>query len=123
MSGCPPNSLERFFFSLSDVTLLLTLMVAWQFQNGARGLRSEIVSNLKQHALLIFEINDIEVDKFLHQDSRDQSTQLKGLSHNNAFLFASPCDLPGIDKIRRYYRSRCISRVSSLIFLWITQSG
>ena len=90
-------------------------MLVRQFQNGARALRSEIVSTLKQSALSIFEINDIGATKFLDPDSRDQSQQLRRLRDSNAFLFASSCDLPGVDGIGRYFRSRCIIRVSSSV--------
>ena len=103
-----------FFFH----TLMWRYYWPWlQFQNGARGLRSEIVFTLKQNALSIFEINDIEVNKCLHTGSRDESKQLEGLRDNNSFLFASPGDLPGVDKIGCYYHSRCIARVSLSIFL------
>lgn len=90
-------------------------MLVRQFQNGARALRSEIVSTLKQSALSIFEIDDIGATKFLDPDSRDQSQQLRRLRDSNAFLFASSCDLPGVDGIGRYFRSRCIIRVSSSV--------
>ena len=83
-----------------------------QFQRGARSLRSEIVSALKQNALSIFEINDIKITNFLDKKSREASNQLQSLRNKNAFLFASEEDLPDLDKAERYFRSRCISRVS-----------
>jgi hypothetical protein len=89
------------------------LMITRQFQKGARALRSEIVSVLKQNAVSIFEIDDIKIDEFLNKNSRSESRQLKALREGNAFLFASGSALPGnVEKIERYYRSQCIARVS-----------
>ena len=79
--------------------------------NGARAIRSEIVSTLKQNALSIFQIDDIGTDQFLHQESREGSQQLEHLRKGNEFLFASEHDLPDVVPIRRYLRSECIARV------------
>jgi hypothetical protein len=91
------------------------LTSASQFQEGARGLRSDIVSLLKHNGLLIFNITDIEAGDFLDKDARLQSGQLEALREKNSFLYASEKELPGVAKVERYMRSGCIVRVS--IFL------
>ena len=78
---------------------------------GARALRSEVVGVLKTHALLIFGITDIPVDKFFDSDARDRSLQLLALREKNAFLYAKEGTVAGT-RIARYLRSDCIARVS-----------
>jgi hypothetical protein len=82
--------------------------------NGARTLRSEIVAVLKLHAISIFGITDIPGDKFLDDDARGRSTQLKPLQDGNGFLYAEEGAVIG-PKIVRYLCSDCLARVSFLI--------
>ena len=63
---------------------------------------------------MIFEITDIKIGEFLKKESREASEQLKGLRKQNAFLFASEEELPGVDIAARYFRSKYIARVSAL---------
>ena len=76
---------------------------------------------MKQNALLIFEISDIGVDEFLIREARGYSQQLVDLREGNVFLSASAEDLPGVEKIRHYFRGKCIPRVSLFlkILLWL----
>ena len=75
---------------------------------------------LKQHALSIFEIKDILGDEFLDEESRNASKRLGELRKKNEFLFASEQELPGTKRAERYFRSRCIARVSYFIYCCTT---
>ena len=111
----PPKFRKEVFFLFILTKLLLTTIR--KFQAGAQAFRSDIVSVLKQNALSIFEITNIGADDFLDQDARGYSNQLAELREGNAFLSASEEALPGVERIRRYFRSRCIPRVSLFLIM------
>ena len=113
MDSAPVQKRSIFFFVSTELLLTTT----WKFQAGARAFRSDIVSLLKQNALSIFEITDLWGNEFLLQEARDCSQQLADLREGNTFLSASEEALPGVESIRRYFRSTCIARVSLFLII------
>ena len=88
---CSPVWLSLFRIEIS--------LTSFEFQEGLKRFRSEIVSNLKAYAIRIFNITDITTI-----DDRNASAQVAALSKDNKFLYAEGDGDPSY----RYLRSDCM---------------
>jgi hypothetical protein len=81
--------------------------------DGARAVRSDIVTISKNNVLSILGITGLTESDFFDKEKREESEEVEALRYKNSFLYASEEALPDVSKIERYFRSDCIPRVSS----------
>jgi len=82
-------------------------LTSFEFREGLKHFRSEVVSTLSEYAIRIFNITDIATI-----DERDTSAQVAALRKDNNFLYADGDAEPS----ERYLRSDCVVKVGSFTY-------